>query len=412
MNRTTQYVDRSVPRERIRQGDHSRDGRGRVRDTPAILQYGFRPFFLLAALHAALAMPAWIAMLVGGWAPAGPFDPLQWHAHEMIFGYLAAIVAGFVLTAVPNWTGRLPLSGAPLAVLVAMWLAGRAANGLVAHSTAAMLLDVVFLMALAAAIWREVITGRNWRNTPVAVMLSLLALANLLHHLEVAGFGEPGFAIRLALGAMIVLIALIGGRIVPSFTRNWLVRRGESRLPASFGMVDKLALAVTVIAVLAWLARPLDDFAAALLIAGGALLFLRLARWRPLITLREPIVAILHLGYAWLALSLLLIGLAIVWPGYVAPGTALHALTAGAVGTMTLAVMTRASLGHTGRDILADNWTLAIYAAVTIGALMRVVAAVGGAHQLTVLAAGGLVWSLAFALFVIRYGPILTRPRI
>jgi uncharacterized protein involved in response to NO len=303
----------------------------------------------LGSLHAALLIPLWLLMLIADLRPVGPFDAMQWHAHEMVFGYLAAIVAGFVLTAVPNWTGRLPLSGAPLAGLVGLWLAGRLATGFMAPPVAAAIIDVAFLTLLAASVWREIVVGRNWRNTPVALMLSLLACANLLHHLEAAGWGEPGFAIRLALGAIVVLMALIGGRIVPSFTRNWLARQAGQPMPASFGRVDKLALVVTILAAVGWLFWPHHAVTAGLLIGGGALLCVRLSRWRTLATLREPIVAILHLGYGWLALSLMLMGAAIAWPDAIAPSAALHALTAGAVGTMTLAVMTRASLGHTGR---------------------------------------------------------------
>lgn len=401
-----------MPRSRIRGGDYTRDGRGRVRGAPAILHYGFRPFFLLGALHAAVLIPLWLAMLILGLQPAGPFHAVQWHAHEMVFGYLSAIVAGFVLTAVPNWTGRLPLSGAPLAGLVALWLAGRLATGFLPQPVAAAAIDLSFLLVLAASVWREIVTGRNWRNAPVAMMLALLGLANLLHHLEAAGFGEPGLAIRLALGALAVLMALIGGRIVPSFTRNWLVRREGEALPASFGRVDKVALVFTVLAATAWLIRPDDGMTAALLIVAGVLLFLRLSRWRPFATFREPIVAVLHLSYGWLALSLVLMGVAAAWPAVLAPSSALHALTAGAAGTMTLAVMTRASLGHTGREIVADRWTVAIYACVTAGALLRLAAAFAPAFHLSLLAAGGLVWSLAFLIFAIRYGPILTRPRL
>lgn len=404
--------DRSVPRSRIRQGDRTRDGRGRIRGGPAVLNYGFRPFFLLGSLHAALLIPLWLLILIADLRPVGPFDAMQWHAHEMVFGYLAAIVAGFVLTAVPNWTGRLPLSGAPLAGLVGLWLAGRLATGFMAPPVAAAIIDVAFLTLLAASVWREIVVGRNWRNTPVALMLSLLACANLLHHLEAAGWGEPGFAIRLALGAIVVLMALIGGRIVPSFTRNWLARQAGQPMPASFGRVDKLALVVTILAAVGWLFWPHHAVTAGLLIGGGALLCVRLSRWRTFATLREPIVAILHLGYGWLALSLMLMGAAIAWPDAIAPSAALHALTAGAVGTMTLAVMTRASLGHTGRQISADGWTVLIYSCATAGALLRLGAGFVPDFHLPLLAAGGLVWSLAFLLFATRYGPMLARPKL
>lgn len=403
--------DRSVLRVRRGAGDRRLDARGRNLSMPPILQYGFRPFFLAAALHAGLAIPLWLWMHAAGFSLAGPFEGMAWHAHEMLFGYLAAVIAGFVLTAVPNWTGRLPLSGLPLAGLFGLWLIGRIATAAVGAPLGAMLLDLAFPVALAASVWREVVAGRNWRNAPVAGMLSLFALASATHHAEGMGLVEPGTAVRLAAGTIAMLIALIGGRIVPSFTRNWLVRAGAARLPASFGLPDRAALVATALAMLSWVALPWAPATGLLLAAAGLLLFLRLARWGGWRTLREPIVTVLHLGYGWLALSLLLLGLSILAPGAVAGGAALHAFTAGAVGTMTLAVMTRASLGHTGHEIRADGWTVAIYAAVTLGAALRVAAPFAPDAYLTVLALGGGAWSLAFLIFALRYGPILLRRR-
>ncbi|WP_127600152.1 NnrS family protein [Nitratireductor alexandrii] len=403
-------TDRSVLRRRRGAGDDGRDGRGRVPSTLPILHYGFRPFFLLAALHAGLAIPAWLLMFRTGWTPAGPFAALDWHVHEMLFGYLGAVIAGFVLTAVPNWTGRLPLSGGPLAGLVGLWFLGRAANLTVGDPLLAMAADLAFPLVLAAAVWREVVAGRNWRNAPVAAMLTLFALANGLHHSGAFAISAAAPGMRLALGVATVLIALIGGRIVPSFTRNWLARNGDGRLPASFGIVDKAALAATVAAVAAWVAVPDLLASGGLLVLAGTLLAVRLARWRGDLAIREPIVLVLHLGYGWLAAAVFLLGAAILAPGLPA-SAAVHALTAGAVGTMTLAVMTRASLGHTGRAIEADGWTLAIYAAVSAGALLRVAAPFSDTHYLTLLTAGGTLWSLAFLLFALRYGPILCKPR-
>lgn len=408
----TEPADRSVPRARLLRGEASRDGRGRLRAAPAILHYGFRPFFLAGAAYAALAVPIWLAMLVTGVSPRGPFAAVEWHSHEMVFGYLAAIVAGFVLTAIPNWTGRLPLSGAPLAGLVGLWLAGRLACAFLPHPVSAALIDFAFLAALAFSVWREIVAGRNWRNTPVAVLLSLLGLSGLLHHAEAAGLAPSDVAIRLALAAMLLLVALIGGRIVPSFTRNWLVRAGATRLPAGFGRLDKAALAATAAAAACWAAFPQASATAVLLVIAGISLGARLSRWRGHATLAEPILAVLHLGYGWLAVSLVLIGASVLAPAAVPASSALHALTAGAVGTMTLAVMTRASLGHTGREIAADRWTLAMYAAVTAGAVLRVAAPYAGGLYLSVLAAGGLVWSAAFGLFALRYGPMLCRPKL
>lgn len=377
---------------------------------PPILHYGFRPFFFLAALYAGLAVPAWLVLYHTGVDLPGALEGTAWHAHEMLFGYLAAVIAGFILTAVPNWTGRLPLSGLPLAALVLLWAGGRAAMALVADPVLAMAIDLAFPAALAAAIWREVIVGKNWRNAPVAGMLTLFGLANAVHHMEGFGLVPEGLGTKLALAVIAMLIALIGGRIVPSFTRNWLVKQGKPRLPAPFGRPDKAALLVTAVAMLSWIALPQTQFAGIALLASGAHLAVRLLRWAGAASWREPIVLILHLGYGWLALSVLLLGCSVIW-AFVPQSAAIHALTAGAVGTMTLGVMTRASLGHTGREIMADGWTLAIYAAVTLGALLRVAAALALDHHLLLLLTGGALWSASFLLFAARFAPILFRER-
>ncbi len=204
-----------------------------------------------------------------------------------------------------------------------------------------------------------------------------------------------------------MLIALIGGRIVPSFTRNWLAKEGSTALPAPFGQPDKAALAATAVAMLGWVLMPETALVGALLFAAGALLAVRLLRWRGLSTIREPILLVLHVGYGCLAVSFALLGLAIMLPDKVPYSSALHALTAGAVGTMTLAVMTRASLGHTGRAIVADRFVVAMYGMVSAGAALRVAAPFAGDWYSHVLACGGALWAGAFLLFAVRYAPIL-----
>jgi uncharacterized protein involved in response to NO len=374
---------------------------------PPILHYGFRPFFFLAALHAGLAIPLWLGAYFGGFDIGGPFGGMHWHAHEMLFGYLSAVIAGFVLTAIPNWTGRLPLSGMPLAVLVGLWLAGRAACLASPDPWLATAVDLAFPVTLAFAIWREVTAGRNWKNAPVALMITLFGVANAADHLANLGFVDHDLGQRLALAAAGMLIALIGGRIVPSFTRNWLVKVGAAHLPEPFGRLDKVTLAATAAAVLGWVVMPHSALVGVLLFAAGALLAVRLFRWRGVATMREPILLVLHVGYGWLAVSFALLGLAIMLPDAVPHSSALHALTAGAVGTMTLAVMTRASLGHTGRAILADRFVVAMYGMVSAGATLRVVAPFAGDWYSHVLACGGTLWAGAFLLFVLRYAPIL-----
>ncbi|MDQ2634738.1 MAG: NnrS family protein [Pseudomonadota bacterium] len=399
-------ADRSVVRAQRKSGDFSRDGRGRVSSMPPILQYGFRPFFFLAALFAGAAIPAWLWMYFSGHALPGPFPGLYWHAHEMLFGYLGAVLAGFVLTAIPNWTGRLPLSGWPLAGLVSLWLAGRLACAWVASPVAALVLDIAFPAALALAVWREVIAGRNWKNAPVAVVLTLFGAASALDHAANLGLIEHGLGVRLAIGVIALLLALIGGRIIPSFTRNWLVKAGETRLPSPFGNLDKATLAATAAGAATWVAFPDSAAAGILLAVAGILLAVRMARWQGHRTLREPIVFILHLGYAWLAVALLLLGGSVVLDAF-PQSAALHALTAGAIGTMTLAVMTRASLGHTGRQIVADHVVIVAYLAVTAGAVLRVAAPLTQDWYGHVLVCGGALWSAAFLLFAIRFAPIL-----
>ena len=404
--------DRSVLRRMIRAGDRSRDGRGRVRNAPPVLHYGFRPFFLLSGIHAATTIGLWLWLFSTGRTLPGPFPPVSWHAHEMLFGYLAATIAGFALTAIPNWTGRLPLSGLPLAGLAFLWLAGRAATAFVPDPLLAAIVDTAFLVVLSAAVWREIAAGRNWRNAPVAAMLTLLALANGLHHAQAAERVPGDWATRLALSIAAMLIALIGGRIVPSFTRNWLAKRQVKTLPAPFGPLDKATLAATAFSLMAWIIAPTRHLTGACLVLAGALLLVRLGRWHGWKTAREAILAILHLGYAWLAAALILLGAGILLPETVPASAAIHTLTAGAIATMTLAVMTRASLGHTGRTIAADGWIVTIYLLVNFGAVLRVLSPFSTQAYEGLLAAGGIFWGSAFVIFVLRFWKVLTGPRL
>ncbi|MBC6718717.1 NnrS family protein [Aurantimonas sp. DM33-3] len=407
---STSTSDRSAPRAALKSGDLSRDGRGRIRSMPPILHYGFRPFFFLAALHAGLAIPLWLWAFFSGVQFGGPFEGMQWHAHEMLFGYLSAVLAGFILTAIPNWTGRLPLSGLPLLALVGLWIAGRAACLFSPDPWLAMAVDLTFPAALSFAIWREVLAGRNWKNAPVAAMFTVLGLANAVDHLGNMGIGPYGLGQRLSLAVAATLLALIGGRIVPSFTRNWLVKEGSTRVPSPFGALDRAALAATVVAMLAWAGLPQTPAAGVALSLAGLLLAARLTRWCGMATLTQPILFVLHLGYGWLALALVLMGIS-QFVAFLPASAALHALTSGAVGSMTLAVMTRASLGHTRRAIIADRSVVAMYGLVSVGAGLRVVAPFAGDWYTTALALGGALWCCGFLLFAVRFAPILWGPR-
>jgi uncharacterized protein involved in response to NO len=379
----------------------------RAYEGPALLSFGFRPFFLMGAAWAALAVPIWIWSFLGGAAPALGRD---WHVHEMLFGFLAAVVAGFLTTAIPNWTGRMPVIGGPLAGLAGLWLAGRLAmlfEDTLGPVSAAV--DSAFLVVFAGVVWREILAGRNWRNVPVGGLVSLMALANVAFHLE-GHLWSSGLGERLALGTAAVLLALIGGRITPSFTRNWLRARRLGPEPAATGRFDQAALSLTGAAALLWVLAPDAKATGAALLAAGAASLVRLVRWRGWAAWREPLVWILHVGYGWLAAGLMLLGASRL--DAAVPRTAgVHALTAGAVGVMTLAVMSRATRGHTGRQLAAGAATTAIYAAINLAAVLRVAAPVSGALQPALLIASASVWSLAFGGFALSYGPMLTRPR-
>lgn len=380
---------------------------------PALFREGFRPFFLAAGLWAPMAMALWIGVLAGWMDLPTAFGPLNWHIHEMLFGFAAAAVAGFLLTAIPNWTGRMPLQGVPLIVLSLLWLAGRIAGAVSAWTGPAIaaVADLAFLAVLLLGIGREILAGRNWRNLPMVGALSLLLLANLLFHLEaldVASTADVGR--RLGLAMLLMMIALIGGRIIPSFTRNWLAKQDTAELPAAFGIVDRFALASGALALASWVVEAPPQFTGPLLIAAGIAAALRLARWRGLATVKEPLLLVLHLGHGWLAAGLILLGASEV-TDLVPASAALHALTAGAIGTMILAVMTRATLGHTGRDLTAGAGTTAIYGLVTLAALARIAVWWLPAEYDLLLKLAGLSWIAAFLLFLAVYGPMLLRPR-
>jgi uncharacterized protein involved in response to NO len=381
--------------------------------SPPILRGGFRPFFLGGAIWAFIALAIWLAALAGQITLPSAFDDLAWHRHEMMFGFVGAVIAGFLLTAIPNWTGRLPIAGRPLAALFGLWLAGRLAMLFSAESHAvAAIIDVGFYMVLAGVAAREVLAANN-RNVPIVGLVLLFGVANGFDHLAAAGIAvDPELPWQFAVSLVTLMISLIGGRIVPSFTRNWLAKRGITRgLPGQPGRFDNAAIGLTALGLLAWIAAPPGWLPGALLAIAAATQTMRLARWKGWKAVRDPLVLILHIGYAWVP-----IGLALLAASQLAPvlprSAAVHALTAGAMGTMILAVMTRASLGHTGRELRAGPATSVIYLLVTTGAALRVAASLGGVDYRTGLEVAGLCWLGGFALFVVVYGPILFAPRL
>jgi uncharacterized protein involved in response to NO len=380
---------------------------------PAVLDYAFRPMFLAAGSWAVIALALWLAMFFGYVQLPTRFDPLAWHVHEMLFGFVMAAVAGFLLTAIPNWTGRLPVRGLGLAALAGLWLLGRLACLISADLPAwlAVLADLAFPTALLAVAAREIIAGRNWRNLPMTAPLMLFIIADLLMHLESLGVAVPiGLGWRLAVGAPVVLISVIGGRIIPSFTRNWLFKRKSPRLPSPQDMLDTAAVALLAAALILWAFLPDHRVTGALLIAAALVNTVRLGRWAGIASWPEPLLFILHIGYGWVAVGTALLGLSIFNIG-VPVASAIHALTAGATAVMILAVMPRVTLGHTGRELMANRATVAVFVLINAAAIIRVCASWHTEFMTTLLLVAGACWIAAFGLFELVYGPMLLTRR-
>lgn len=376
---------------------------------PALLSYGFRPFFLGGAIWSAVAVGLWLPMLAGSLALPTAFSPLEWHIHELLYGFLPAIVAGFLLTAVPNWTGRLPVTGRPLLILFLIWVSGRVAilTSALTGLWFAAIVDLAFLAAMIGLIARELIAGSNVKNARVLLLVGVLFVGNAIFQLEAAlGFGE-GYGTRTGVAAAVLLIMLIGGRIIPSFTRNWLAKRVPGRLPISFGGFDVFVIVAGAIALASWIAMPDSTWTAGLLMIAGVVHTIRLARWAGERTAPELLLLVLHAGYAFVPVGFFLVALAIAGPNIVPPSGALHAWTVGAIGLMTLGVMTRASLGHTGRPVTATRLIALIYAAVLVAAMARLVAAFEIAPT-PMLQASAIAWVIAFGGFAVIYWPVLT----
>ncbi|MGH6952802.1 MAG: NnrS family protein, partial [Alphaproteobacteria bacterium] len=380
-----------------------------------VLAYGFRPFFLLAGLYGWAAMIAWLLVYLGTVPTPESFPPALLHAHEMLFGFAAATIAGFFLTAVPGWTGGTPVAGARLLALVLLWAAGRTAMWAadVVPPWLVALIDLSFLPALAAAVAPTILRSGAKRNLAFMPVLGLLVAGNALIHLDRLGVTDYAGSLgaTLAVDAIAVLIALVGGRIVPAFTRTALAARGETASVATRPPIEGAAIGLTLLVALADAAM-LPAVAGVAALAAAVAHALRMSGWQTRKTLGEPILWVLHLGYAWLALGFLVKGLAaLVVP---LPGaSAVHGLAVGAIGTMTLAVMSRAALGHTGRALVAPIPVAVAYLLVSAAALSRV--ALGlvmpGHYELAVVIAGAL-WAGAFGLFFAAFWPVLTRPRV
>lgn len=383
---------------------------------PVLFSYAFRPLFLLAALYAIVIVPVWVAAWLGAYPmPALRGNPIAWHAHEMIYGFAGAAVGGFALTAVATWTKRPPVAGRPLVFLGALWLVARMlflfpSEELVAVAAVS---DLGYGALLFVLMSREVIAARNTRNYKVLVLLALLVLTNLVFFIGVAlGASWTMRAAFAGLWAVVLLVNLIGGRIIPAFTGNWLRRQAGSalvppgRLPPGFDRFDTSTTWLLVAFAIVQVADVAPRWTSGLGLVTGVLLLARLARWQGQRALGEPLVWILHLAFAWIPVGILLLSAAEL---DLVPRTAgTHALTAGAIATMIVAVAGRAALGHTGRALVSHPLLTTAYALITLAAVTRV-AASGSSGARVLLLISAAAWTLGFLCFTWRYAPILTR---
>lgn len=380
-----------------------------------LFSHGFRPFFLAAGVFALLAVPAWLWMYDAGMSPLAPLPGRLWHGHEMVFGFIIAAVTGFLLTAVPSWTGRRGFAGAPLLLLTATWLAGRAAIAGSAFLPLPLvaLVELAFLPGLLALIAPPILRERN-RNIPMLFIVGALWLADAAWLLAVAraDVALGGAALAAAVDVVLLLLTIVGGRVVPAFTGNALRRADRSFTIHTHAPIERLLPATMALNVVADLWQPGFPVPAGVLALVLTVLHgWRLSGWRSLRARGEPILWVLHLGYAWLPAGF---ALKAAW---LLTGTAwsafwLHAFGIGVAATMILAVMTRASLGHTGRPLAVGRPVAAAYVLLCAAALIRVLGPAVRPHDyFHVLLAAGLCWTFAFAIFLVVYAPILLRPR-
>jgi uncharacterized protein involved in response to NO len=377
--------------------------------------YGFRPFFLLAGIYAAIGMSVWLWAYIAGWSPLPSLPPQLWHSHEMLFGFIAAAVAGFVLTAVPSWTGSRGFAGAPLVVLVMLWLAGRIAFAFFDEIPLdlVILAEVLFLPAVIVTIAPSLFRTRN-RNIVLLLVIAAFWAADLvfLHAIRSGDIAAASAALRVGIDVILFLLTIIAGRIVPSFTANALRNQGMEVSLRSSKLIERGVF----IAMLAYIAVDVFPAERMLVVAvsaiAAALHFVRMSGWHSLKSRHDPIVWILHIAYLWLPLGLALRAV-FLSGGYVWAAFWQHALAAGAAATMILAVMTRASLGHTGRPLVVAPMTTVAYVSLALAIAVRVFGpALLPVSYMTNVVVAACLWVLAFTLFAIVYAPILLGPRV
>ena len=387
--------------------------------TSTLFSYAFRPFFLLAGTLAVLGMTQWLLVINGHPWPANANLSTLWHAHEMALGFGGAVVAGFILTAGANWTGRPPVRGSLLAALVFSWLCGRAAllfSGLL-PALLTMLLDLLFPVLFGLIATREIYGARNQRNYGVLAIAWMLSIFTLLYHAAATGLLAEDAATdvqrivsRLFVYLLAVLITILGGRVIPGFTGTWLRMRGSTSLPDSRAWLETAIVPLTVAAGVSQSLMPAGFLTAVLCISAGAAHLLRLSGWRGLATTAEPLLLVLHMAYAWLGSGFVLLGLSA--SGLPLPETAaLHALTVGGIGGVILGMMTRVALGHTGRPLHAARLIQIAYLLLEFSAIARTFGPLDAGSIALAYTGSGLLWIAAFSLFVWHYAPILVQPR-
>jgi uncharacterized protein involved in response to NO len=378
-----------------------------------LLALGFRPFYLLAAIFAIVAVPHWVSSFLGAAQTGNYLHGLTWHSHEMIFGFAPAVIAGFLLTAVRNWTGQPTPTGVPLAALVLLWVVARVLMQ-TGPSNAAAVTDILFLPALGIAVGIPIWRSRNKRNYKVLAVLAVLTMANVAYHLASLNLIPPGYArvsMTAALDVITILIAIVAGRVIPAFIGN-AVKDSNPRHVRSVEVVSVGALIVILIigVVAPWM--PVADNVWLLLLVIAAIgQLVRLLLWQPLRALGNPLLWMLPASYAWLPVSLALRALEL--QSVVPSGVAIHAFTVGAITSLMIAMMTRSALGHSGRPLVAGPAEIAVFVLLQLSAIVRVLAApiMPGAYR-EAMVVTGILWTAAFAVFLLRYWPILTRPRI
>ncbi|MBC2775029.1 NnrS family protein [Rhizobium sp. AQ_MP] len=382
-----------------------------------LLSGGFRLFFPGSALLAAVSIAIWVPWFLGFMHVPTLLPPVAWHQHELLFGFVPAVIAGFLLTAVPNWTGRPGLKGISLLALFLLWIAGRLTISFSEWTgmLGAALVALSFLPVLAIFVLKELVAASNRRNYKIVAVLALLSAAQVFFHHEIERYGRVEMADRLALAAILILISLVAGRIIPAFTGNWLKANNPGRLPQNFARFDLAVMVLGNLSLAMWIAvggglESLRFPTGLLMLVVSFAHLVRQARWCPDRTIGEPLLAILHVGYLFIPLGFLLTGLSMLLDhsGFASAG--IHAWTTGGVGVVTLAVMTRATRGHTGQALASPHSTTwLIYAPIILSALLRILVAIWPQHTMLLLPIAGLAWIVAFLGYVVFYMPLIAR---